>query len=243
YCSASTLMPDNAALEWISAVALSDMVQSSGAEGYGDFTGEAGINLKRNDSYDMTVTPGFSSAASNQYMLAWIDFNQDGMFTSNEVVFDSEGTTQQAVTRSITIPQDAILGSTRMRVVMQFRSKPGACTFPTGFFGEVEDYCVTIDEVTRIFQPEPLPTQLILAPNPAKDHFSISYTLNQSIQSLRLDIVDLSGHRIWQENLGYARTGKHTQTIFTDQWPQGVYMVRLIGDGRLTTKRLVIFDN
>lgn len=242
YCAANNLTPTNATLEWISEVSLGTMVRSSGAEGYGDFTVETGIVLDKTKTYDMTVTPEFSSIASNEYILAWIDFNQNGMFTSDEIIFDSEGTTQKALTRAVTIPETALLGSTRMRVVMQFRDKPGACSFSSGFFGEVEDYCVTIDDLTNTFLPQALDAEVTLIPNPARDQFQVGLQVNEAVNRMDLEVFDLRGRSVYRQGLGRVMEGTYTVLVPVSGWAAGIYLVRLQGQGKVITRRLVIFD-
>lgn len=242
YCEANALSFDNSSLEWIARVELNDMVNESTGSGYADYTAGMGTNLSRGDTFAMTIEPGFSSVASGEYILAWIDFNQNGQFTSDEIVFDSEGTTEVALTQDIDIPTTALLGSTRMRVVMQFRDKPGACSFNSSFFGEVEDYCVNIsDDPSNTSGPPALDADLALVPNPARDQVRLQLQLQEAYQGVQLNVFDMRGRPVYRQQLGTLTAGRQVRELTTTTWPPGVYLVRLEAAGQAITRRLVIF--
>ncbi|MEM8585724.1 MAG: GEVED domain-containing protein, partial [Bacteroidota bacterium] len=86
----------------------------------------------------------------------FIDLNQDGDFGANERVFVSDGVSTQSVSGVINIPNDAVRGLTRMRIIMLWNDIPDVgCGNMGEDFGEVEDYCVTISD--RIDEPEEEP--------------------------------------------------------------------------------------
>ncbi len=141
YCAASSA---DASEEWIGNVTLNTLNNTSESnDGFGDFTGET-TNLEQFKTYQISLTPEFQGNAFSEYFTAWIDYNQDGDFgDSGEEVFDPGNLSSQTVTGSVVIPPAAVPGLTRLRVIMRFNEKPGACD--DGFnFGEVEDYCVNI---------------------------------------------------------------------------------------------------
>ena len=143
YCNAPTL---NSSEEWIESVVLNTINNTSGNNnGYGDFTGENSTDLATNNTYDLTLTPGYSGQAYNENIRVWIDFNGDGDFgDSGEEVVNTSNVTA-ATTSMITIPGNATIGQTRMRVAMSFEPPTDACTAPSSdAFGEIEDYCVNI---------------------------------------------------------------------------------------------------
>ncbi|MCG8475919.1 MAG: collagenase, partial [Cytophagales bacterium] len=77
---------------------------------------------------------------------AWIDWNQDGDFEdSGEEIFRKFG--PGPYSSNVTVPSDAVLGVTRMRIRMGYGSedKIAACGHDT-YQGEIEDYSVAIIE-------------------------------------------------------------------------------------------------
>jgi hypothetical protein len=92
--------------------------------------------------YTLTLTPGSSWS---QHLRVWIDFNQNGVFEASESIYTTTAATTTPVTTSVTIPNTAINGLTRMRVGCRYSSAllaTEACGH-TGF-GEYEDYNVMI---------------------------------------------------------------------------------------------------
>jgi LruC domain-containing protein len=86
-------------------------------------------------------------ASDNSYLDAWIDYDQNGSFDSNEKIFEAQALIQGDNYLSYNTPVDAILGSTWAR----FRVSDTGGLGPTGGFanGEVEDYQVEIKDGTE----------------------------------------------------------------------------------------------
>ncbi len=120
--------------------------------GYEDFTGVTG-NVSQGATYTFSITRELNFV--NDQLLIWVDWNGDLDFTDvDEDVF--EGPVYLAgdpgntitITGSFTVPVDAVVGDTRMRIRYQ-NETPGAEPFndtPCGnsFFGQVEDYTINI---------------------------------------------------------------------------------------------------
>lgn len=139
--------------EWIEEIRLAGFENKSGqdAESFAIFTDLEGPTLAIDSTYEIFLLPGFPGRSFSQYFKIWIDYNQDGFFTSGEVAFDPGSATRDTLIGSIQVPTDALVGRTRMRVVMNFNVAGGACTLSGGgnsIPGEVEDYCVNIVEST-----------------------------------------------------------------------------------------------
>jgi hypothetical protein len=124
----------------VARVQVADIDNSSGAQGYSDFTSITG-NLTRGNSASVVLTPGFASSSYTEYWKIWIDYNQDGDFEdSGEEVFSDSGSS--AVSGSFTVSSSASTGDTRMRIIMKYSSAADSCG--TFTYGEVEDYTVNI---------------------------------------------------------------------------------------------------
>lgn len=132
--------------EWIAGVKVGDFVNTSSAQLYSDFTSQV-IPLAIGSSNAITLTPGFSGSAYNEYFKVWIDYNQDGEFGTNEVAFDAGLASNKAVNGTITVPTTALVGQTRMRVSMKYGQAPAVCGSVGD--GEVEDYSVNITGVVN----------------------------------------------------------------------------------------------
>ena len=120
--------------------------KKSDASGYSDFT-FYWIRIRQEDTVDISLTPGFTPEGSSypESWKVWIDYNGDGDFSANEMVFNI--TDNKRVSGKFTVPtiEGASSSSftTRMRVSMRYKNPPS----PEGDFlwGEVEDYTVWID--------------------------------------------------------------------------------------------------
>lgn len=161
YCASSG---ENSSDEWIESFSINNFTNTSGNNGgYFDFTGTPITYLTKGEEATISITPGFGGQTYDEYARIWIDFNQDGIFTDEELVLDPGDSFTTTLSAQISIPETALIGTTRMRVSMKYFSEgffpsppPEACEVFT--FGEVEDYCVTIGnaceiEVTGIVNP------------------------------------------------------------------------------------------
>ncbi len=99
-------------------------------------------NLKRGNTYSITIT-GFNYI---QGIRIWFDWNQDGDFDDSGEMFELPISGTDITTGNITIPANATLGATRMRIRTESNSYPSS---PCGsvWYGEAEDYTVFITDV------------------------------------------------------------------------------------------------
>ena len=89
-------------------------------------------------------------------------------------------------------------------------------------------------------------TALALAPpnpNPARGSTSLEYTLSRSGR-IRLDVFDAAGRRVQVVHAGEASAGMHRETLRLRDaqghaLASGLYLVRLVAEGRVLTRRLV----
>src|SRR5688572_5234377 len=105
-------------------------------------TGTNTATLARQVSYNLSVT-----STANSIMSVWIDYNQNGLFEASEwQQIATSSTANTASTIPITIPNNAVLGQTGMRIRSRAAGSPnGASDACTEFFsGETEDYTITI---------------------------------------------------------------------------------------------------
>lgn len=156
YCEVNNL---NASEEWIGHVQFESIDNMSGSnDGYANNTEFSAPQLELGNSYGITLAPAYIAFAYQEYFKVWIDYNQNGEFDTDELVFDPGASTNIPIMGTIIVPADAPVGLTRMRVVMNFLNVDGPCNFFDGTFGEVEDYCVEILPSTYCAIPENIDT-------------------------------------------------------------------------------------
>lgn len=113
---------------------------------YTDFTGTS-TNVNVGASYPLTVNV-HTAGNYTVYTKVWIDWNRNGTFDTGTEEYDLGTATNvtNGITSlsplSITVPTNATLGATRMRVSAKYASAATPCA--TGFDGEVEDYTLNI---------------------------------------------------------------------------------------------------
>ncbi len=135
---------NDSSYEYISNVSVGTINNNSGSDnGYGDYTSLA-TDLELSSSNVINLTPAFSGTAYNEYWEVYIDYNGDGDFTdAGEEAYDSGSASSSAVSGTITVPANATVGLTRMRVQMRWnQSAGGPCE--SFAYGEVEDYSINI---------------------------------------------------------------------------------------------------
>ncbi|MBN2294067.1 MAG: VCBS repeat-containing protein [Pirellulales bacterium] len=100
-------------------------------------------NLVTGQEGSITVTATYEPSFSGTgYLNAWIDFDQDGRWTANEIVISAQPLVNGENELSITIPGDAEEGMTFAR--FRFSSQPNLSFEGMASDGEVEDYQVEI---------------------------------------------------------------------------------------------------
>jgi len=128
--------------EYISRVVFNTIDQTSGCDGYADYTGVS-TSVDPGQSYDITVENGTVYSTDDLGVL--IDWNQDTDFddAGENVVCESANSGQG--TYSITVPLDAIAGQTRMRIRIKYSGSDCGSPCGTTQYGEVEDYSVFVN--------------------------------------------------------------------------------------------------
>ena len=237
----------DASEEWIEAVKVDTFEHISGPnEGYGNFTNQfSPIKLEQGRPFNITLTPGFKGNSITEYFSIWIDWNHDGGFTSNELLYKSDSGTKEAFSTNITVPDGAILGITRLRVGMRFESHNNFCPFSSNpIFGEFEDYCVEITETTStsIGVIDTEQNVFKVYPNPAfNEMVTVETKFSTSIKQMYLEWVNPNGSVLKQiEISNHPASITQTQNVETQQFPSGVYFVRLRSNGKKTLIRKVV---
>ena len=194
-------MLDNGS-EWLDSIAIGDIMFKSGKDenAYGNYLGGPSTSLLRGSLVPLTLVPGFTSTVYDEYFTVWIDWNNDEMFDEEtELAFESTEPSSQEINGTLFVPETANLGSTRMRVIMNFDTKQGPCgPGTTAFrFGEVEDYCV---EVTNINSTNNLldGLEITLVSNPIVEAINFDIISESSIE-LRAGVYMIDGKLVLSE--------------------------------------------
>jgi|GEM_PF-5195933 len=162
----------------IDSVVINTINNTSGTDnGYGNYT-NLSTTLDAGLTYPISLQTVSYSDAKN--WLVWIDFDQNLVFDSTELVVDVMNTT--STTQNVVIPPTALNGSTRMRVKLYNNSYwSDNYLSPCGEFntGEIEDYTIIINSnttcPTSLSVPGPINNNLYEASN---DVYSNGFVAN-----------------------------------------------------------------
>jgi hypothetical protein len=179
YCSSSGSFCDE---DYITRVKFNtiDNTSSAGSGCYQDFTAQSTV-VYRNSSYVLSVTVAKkgTGAGEGECVRAFFDWDQNGFDASetdeayNIGRCETDGCT---VSATITIPADAVGGSTRMRVIDKWQQWTCDYNFgPCGLIntGEVEDYTIKINSPPTI-------SSVSDAPDPQKGGSAVTFTSTAS---------------------------------------------------------------
>lgn len=229
YCAARG---KSATDEWIGQITIGDWSHSSGGgNGYENFTGlDMGntLVLEPGATLPVTLRPAFAGLAYKEYFRIYVDYNGDGLFSDpGELAFDPGFASEAEVSGAIEVPPaagDAFL--TRMRILMKYRGpqEPAPTPCETFDFGQVEDYCVWINQPVVNTQQAPAPgSGLLLYPQPAADRVFIDLP-NPPQGVVRLNMYNTTGQAVARQ--------EWNNPAFPLSWdtsalPSGVYLITL----------------
>lgn len=138
YCAVSA---EDSGDEWITNVTFAGINNTTvGINGLNDYTNQiATIEAGATESMSVTI-----DAYGSDYVSAFIDWNQNGNFddSGEEYTIATNTASNGPHTINIEAPEDAAVGNTRLRVIIQWDGAPNPCG-EVGY-GEVEDYTVNV---------------------------------------------------------------------------------------------------
>ncbi len=209
---------------YIDAVFLNGFANESGNnDGYGEFVFEGGGDpFYTGQSFDLSVIPGFTGNPLVLNLIVWIDYNANGMFEESEKVVE-EPDVETGFTTSITIPQDAEIGTTRLRILYGFDGVTSPCAESSLTFGEAEDYCIDIEFLssTELELDEQI---LNIYPNPFTNSFTVESSLsnNKNYQMVVRNLMGQVVHTVANYTIN--------ETVNLPEVSAGVYLVELMDE-------------
>ncbi|HMN06290.1 MAG TPA: GEVED domain-containing protein, partial [Flavobacteriales bacterium] len=119
---------------------ISNLGSGFSAGGYGDFTS---LTVSQNPGGTVSVATQCGGTSTFGFRI-WVDWNQDGVFSSSEIAYSSTAYSNTP-SGSFTVPMTATFGTTRMRVGISFTPATGpADPCMTNLSGEFEDYTFVV---------------------------------------------------------------------------------------------------
>ncbi len=124
---------------------IAEINNASLCDGYSDYTNLV-ANLAPDSTNDLTITTGYG----DQFIKVWIDYNDDSIFTENEVVVNNveiasgQGAGTFTLTTDLVVPAGAALGPHRMRAKSNWNGPVPNDACEETQYGETEDYTANI---------------------------------------------------------------------------------------------------
>ncbi|CAA6804038.1 MAG: T9SS C-terminal target domain-containing protein [uncultured Aureispira sp.] len=242
YC---TSVGQNSTDDWIQGVSINNINNITGNDGgYVSFVnGGPTTDLAQGGAYPISIDIGFNTGfwATEWSLKVWIDYNQDEIFNdSTELVYDPGLILTATNTHrgTVTIPNNAVLSRTRMRVAVKWGTNLlSSCG--NASYGETEDYCINITQPTGITVEEILPsTTLNIYPNPFESQVTVNMNSIED-QTATLILSTITGQEIINLTT-QLDLGENMLQLPTNRLPQGVYLMRLLlEDGSILTKKVI----
>ncbi|MFK7757026.1 MAG: S8 family serine peptidase [Flavobacteriales bacterium] len=218
--------------EWIEEFSINDYTNTSGNDdGYGDFTGSE-ITLNRGNTAQIDVEVGYGGQTYNESIVVWIDLDQDGEFENSEMIASDESTST-GLSESVIIPEDALLGLTRLRVSVIWAGDVQLLQDPCGDYGygETEDYCVVIEEFSSV--EEVAQSSVAIFPNPASTQLNIR--TEAFTAGMTYSIIDAVGRTVESSTLNSANS-----MIDISALNSGTYLIQIKSEETFIVKERII---
>ena len=145
YCETNATSVE--AITYVGFGDIDNTTDASSTVGYEDFTDQS-TEVELGETYEITLK-GNTSGSFTNYFTVFVDWNQNGVLDDEGEMYlagsiqGSTGIDEISATGNIIVPEGALSGETRMRVVKNYGS---ARTTPCGnfSFGQVEDYTINV---------------------------------------------------------------------------------------------------
>lgn len=209
-------------MEWIEHVEIANIKRVSASDnGYADAS-HLVANMETGRTYTLTFKAGMNRANFNEFWRMWVDYDQNGRFDENELVFGRISSTTAPMTRAIRIPASAKSGLTKMRIAMKYGAHATSCE--SFEYGEVEDYSINVINGSNLLASEEN-SELELFPNPTTDWLVIKNIRRlESIDQGHLTVFNMLGNVVWQQSLNDIDESQEL-SLNIQSWPSGQYIL------------------
>lgn len=205
---------------------------ASAAPFYFDLSAIHSTTLVVGTQYTLTVQGG---TYQPDHYTTWIDLDQDETFEASEKMSEVvSSSADQVMTFVFTVPANATIGNTRMRVrgVYHAQGEPTPDTDPcyAYVYGETEDYGILIDVNTGVNAFDQSSIQVY--PNPAG---STVHLVLPSDQFAFVELVDMQGRTV-----ATYTSNTSLKTLDLQGVSNGTYVLRILQGDQLQTKPLLV---
>jgi hypothetical protein len=194
------------------------------------FGGSTTATIIRGNSYTISVT-----SSQNVSKSVWIDYDQNGSFSSNEwTSICTTSTAGVADIVTVNIPWGSPAGPTGLRVRTRISGPANGATDACSFFGsgETEDYTVLVDIGNGITSDD-ANQKMFIYPNPTKNWAMLklrgfNFTLGN------IYVTNTLGEIVFQKPIHASET-----IIEMESLPTGIYIVKCEVEGKSLYAKLI----
>ncbi|SDG56196.1 GEVED domain-containing protein [Epilithonimonas hungarica] len=214
---------------------ISNATDPNASSSYENFLSKVG-NLERGKEYKITVKGNTAGSWKVSTFTAFIDWNQNGTLDNENEIYrigfvkGSTGMDTQVAELDIKVPDNAMVGNTRMRLLKVNSPSTFAMFWPTGAcgnynYGQIEDYTLNVKEALATSETSLNKVQFY--PNPVKDVLTVSSS--KKVNSV--SVYNTAGQLI--------KTVQNTNTIDMSKLSAGVYVVKTDVEGKTETSKVI----
>lgn len=201
---------------------------STKTTGYSDFRAISTKVIKGNQ-YNLTTTVN-TDGNNSLNTIAWIDWNQNCVFDSNEK-YNITGNNV-----AITVPENAETGNTTLRISTKLASngEPNSCEL--NFNGEVEDYTITVEE--GFATDATIFSDLSVYPIPSDGNFIVNFRVKTK-DLITIKTYNTRGRLINVQNFSTS-SSLFNRNVVLNNLSSGLYFIEIINGGRNTYRKIII---
>ncbi|MFD0963446.1 GEVED domain-containing protein [Pseudofulvibacter geojedonensis] len=216
-------------------------------DGYSDITQTVvSTTVNRESSYNLSVNVDADGEYRTQTKV-WIDWNQNCVFDASEE-YDLGNANVTAAANfdiatvnsplSVTVPANAVLGNTIMRVATIYSQPAAPYNYPTACGvqtdGEVEDYRIVVDPSLSIAQSDF--ATFVVTPNPSNGFINLTVSTSDSV---KYSIFDIRGRKI-SERVLQNNSAVFNQDVNLGDLSSGMYIFTVESGAKKATQKIVI---
>lgn len=234
YCTATSVTCD----EYIASVTFGGLNNTTQCDNYSYYWANNPPSITKGSSYQLDIFPGIpgGSAYTGDQIAAWIDWNGDNDFNdANEEIenYIVSASSIFPLVNFVTVPNNAVLGNTRMRIRITYDIATEGVIEPCGEteYGEVEDYLLNILDFNNVNNIDKI--DINIYPNPSNGIVNISF---DEIEISEIIVRNALGQEIYKVNT----LNKQNTIIDLTGYENGLYLITFNTASGYMTRKLMV---
>ncbi len=194
--------------------------------GYGDYTDLVAV-LEQSETYEMELATTYG----DQFVRVWIDFNDNFVFESNELIVDNielgngQGEGYYSQLLSITMADTIALGEHLMRAKTAWDEAVPDNACEGSEYGETEDYKVNIGIYTDLSTQQINAAELKVIPL-GDNRFEVMLLSDELTDVMVLSLHNIAGQKLIENRVNKSE-GRYSYPLDLSYAEPGIYILRL----------------